>query len=93
MTRIDEIKKRLAAATPGPWLKHEAYHVICKVGEALHGIVCRLPPKDTDADLIANAPADLAYLIERLEAAEALLDAVNSGNVADIDAYFNGADQ
>lgn len=72
MSNHDEIRARLAAATPGPW---EADH-----SEEDNSSV-RLPNQDwayglafcgrpADANLIANAPTDLATLLDELTEAE-----------------------
>jgi hypothetical protein len=90
--RLDEIKARLAAATPGPWRWSDT-----PIGE---GATLRSPSvedetveswerahiiddgsaggeyssmlKAPDADLIAHAPADLAFLLEEVETAHAV---------------------
>lgn len=73
MTRIDEIRERLDKATPGPW-------EVDTDGSGGSGIffddehmkpVC-LYAKSGDADLIANAPADLAWCLAKLDAIRAL---------------------
>lgn len=71
MSRFDEVKARLRAATPGPWEGHNLTGdtgVICHEdgivyagGDILH--VVGLKNHD-DLRLIANAPADIKYLIE-----------------------------
>ena len=48
--REAEIRARLEAATPGPWDPYRSTMVISRA----------------DMDLIGNAPADLAYLLDRL---------------------------
>jgi ubiquinone biosynthesis protein UbiJ len=49
--RLDEIKQRMADASPGPW------HVkTANFGDA-----------KTDAEFIAHAPADLAWAIAEIE--------------------------
>lgn len=66
---LESIKARLAAAIPGPWESGRSV-------EGLLGIYClsaafRLAwldgSRETDADLIANAPADIAALIAEVE--------------------------
>ena len=68
MTRIDEIRERLDKATPGPW-------EVDTDGSGGHGVfsddehmnpVC-LYAKSEDIDLIANAPADLAWCLRKIE--------------------------
>lgn len=84
--RIDEIKARLAAATPGPWHSY-ASHVygagkdganICSGSELRSSTtVGYYPARVGSPDLgetyanvafIAAAPADIAYLVRRVEA-------------------------
>lgn len=80
--RIVAIRKRLAAATPGPWEKQTYDADACGVpiiGNNLGGLVavssCWPTEIDTDgsdrvtanADLIAKAPSDLAFLLEQVE--------------------------
>ena len=66
MTRIDEIRQRLDKATPGPWF---AGRFSIGAGED-RGDPDAIPVERValreDADLIANAPADLAYLLGAL---------------------------
>ena len=76
--RIDEIRERLDKATPGPWkATYEAaddwvsitgqgfydggHWMTCPEVATCEGIV------GPDADLIANAPADLAWLLGEVE--------------------------
>lgn len=87
-TRIDAIASRLAAATPGPWIYEpsEALHGI--PDSQTHYVtdqaaiadddppLCSLHSK-ADAELIANAPDDLAWLIQehhRLQSRVAYLE-------------------
>ena len=66
MTRIEEIRQRLDKATPGPWF---AGRFSIGAGED-RGDPDAIPVERValreDADLIANAPADLAYLLDTL---------------------------
>lgn len=76
-TRLAEIRARLDAATDGPWEATPNDRILGQprpehageraVAEALLSV---------DADLIAHAPADLAFLLSELEAAQTRLDAV-----------------
>ena len=80
MSRVDEIRGRLAKATPGEWeavpgamgwrvlAKDERATIVCDVSGALSN-----PESTGDADLIANAPADLAHLLTLLAEAEAVI--------------------
>ncbi len=85
-TKLDEIRARLEAATPGKWKRFGvARHIIgTKFNEAeAAGIIHHQwshNTTDANADLIVNAPTDLAYLLARVEAAEtreqALVEAI-----------------
>lgn len=75
--RLAQIEARLDAATPGPWGR---VHLGLQGGEVIRNDstrvrVARTYLNDDDrssenADLIANAPADLRYLLDRLREAE-----------------------
>ena len=82
--RVGEIEARLAAATPGPWevrtddltddvdVVHDQEHVsfVASCGhKAQPGIYA-------DAEFIANAPADVAYLLAELRKAHEALGRV-----------------
>lgn len=90
--RLEQIKERLAAATPGPW------NVLYDDG-SLHGtpeeyFVNFDAHRDTtnidrpaDAAFIANAPSDIAYLlaeVERLRAALVPLKASHDALIASV---------
>jgi len=77
MNRIQEIEDRLAKATPGPWAWATGWHCsdsgptyVFSEGPRYQGthsgssIPDDHPQVDADADLIANAPADIAYLLD-----------------------------
>jgi hypothetical protein len=71
--RINEIRARLQAATPGPWkidpddpTKFES--IVSTADDRPWGWVEVARSIGPDAKLIANAPEDIAYLLERLEA-------------------------
>jgi hypothetical protein len=85
VSRIDEIKSRLAAALPGPWWSgHTPFYLRMGQKDARDGTppltirspahseeiatvwTCLLPTR-ANADLIANAPQDLAWLIAEVE--------------------------
>jgi hypothetical protein len=79
--RLREIRERLAKATPGPW-KHQIWTTRgdCRRPDAALHVVEGPPPslRFEDAQLIANAPADLAFLlgeVSRLDAENAELRA------------------
>lgn len=76
MSREEDIRARLGAATPGPW-KWQPYR---SGGQTLYQVpdapVHELnilkttddwPPNNEDAALIAHAPDDLRYLLDRYE--------------------------
>jgi hypothetical protein len=81
MTTLDEIRARLAKATPGPWVAAAWAYVL----DARKKIVAHcVDPRDEDpdttqghanAEMIAHAPTDLAFLLERAERAERERDA------------------
>ena len=56
--RLQEIRARLDAATPGPW------EVVCNTTSDVVGV---LDGDYDDADLIAHAPADIAWLLEEVD--------------------------
>ena len=74
---LDPIRARLAAATPGPWhaygntLAAEVGRCTCSPHYGAHERSCGLEDigqvVERDADLIANAPADMAALIAEVE--------------------------
>ena len=85
---LDAIRARLAAATPGPWhaygntLAAETGGCTCSPHYGAHEAHCGLEEigqvVESDADLIAHAPADLAALlaeVERLRRTEAQIKA------------------
>jgi hypothetical protein len=76
MTREDEIRERVAKATPGPWVaikqagKDEGAYTIatdrkfgCSFVEVWGDLSPQPGKQEANAILIANAPADLAYLL------------------------------
>lgn len=102
--RIDAIRARLNAATPGPWaIWHDLDHQgFTTVGDAdsyeeilAHGECEESNPTahvyvEEDADLIANAPADIAFLLAELDAARGrLAEAWDEGAVT-TERYYLG---
>jgi hypothetical protein len=85
MTRIDDIKARLTAATPWPWedARGDIEAAFSTVVGADHscdwsGLGSAWPViKPEDRALIANAPADLAYLLRVAEAARSVFAALD----------------
>ena len=75
--RLREIEERLEAATPGPWTwdEFDAYlwgpnmEMVADAPDGqirMRGVGAKLPIK-ANAALIANAPADILWLIDRLK--------------------------
>lgn len=89
MTRLQQIRARLAAATPGKWVTEKSSNCsvtsdACKTVYSHdkkfyeHKIVeCVLTP---DAQLIANAPADLTALADALDVAVGGLNKIADRN-------------
>ena len=72
MERLAEIQARLDAATPGEWVR-----INTGVGVVLPGSTCQFVTRETtvrDATFIANAPTDIAYLLERVRMWKALAE-------------------
>jgi hypothetical protein len=72
--RLEEIRSRLAKATPGEWVPcewdpMEPRHILLKSKE--HGPICTTPNfcRSDDLALCANSPSDIAYLLSELDAA------------------------
>jgi len=85
--RLAQIEARLAAATPGPWEWDRARHgddILTVVvapdfptgDERVQSVTMDALP--ADAVLIANAPADLRYLLDRVREAEEALSSANA---------------
>lgn len=71
MSRLNEIRQRLEKATPGPWTIKHRQNVITSDGRGAttaSGLDGDNERNEANASLIANAPADLAYLLERVTA-------------------------
>lgn len=63
MDRIDEIRARLDAATPGPSPEFVPVYCACGCGEPVGE---RLDTREAERnDLIAHAPDDIAWLLDR----------------------------
>jgi hypothetical protein len=76
--RIAGIKARLAAATAGPWAVHNPrsrFHIISTVLPAGRDFVMESGSADeaADAELIANAPTDIAELLGEVERLRAVV--------------------
>jgi hypothetical protein len=63
--RLQEIRARLDAATPGPWLYPEDDPTRIQASDGVS--VAVITRRVDDADLIAHAPADLAWLLDKVE--------------------------
>ena len=72
MSRLDEIKARAEAATPGPWdvLQYEARTTCDVIGDRI--VVTQV--RKADAKFIAHARTDNPWLIEQLEAKDAEIE-------------------
>lgn len=62
--RIAEIRTRLDGASIGPWERNNQHTKQLGIAGAFG--LCATAWKEGDADLIANAPADLAWLLARV---------------------------
>ena len=94
MSRLDEIEARLEAASPGPWeVVTGGWQVRgpeCNICGVFHhhvqihdgGRNVTDNPAERDAELIANAPADLRYLLERVRELEAAAAEYVSSEIA-----------
>lgn len=81
MSALDDIKARVAAATPGPWEAHLSLNrkwmlILANSGTADEHRVGKIADDD-DAELITSAPALLAAL-EAVEAKLKWLDAIQA---------------
>ena len=70
--RIAEIRARLDAATPGPWRTLDwadpPMFVVAQPRDSDHWPRLASCGFGGDADLIANAPADIAWLLDEVDA-------------------------
>ncbi|MFD1179505.1 hypothetical protein ACFQ3W_24855 [Paenibacillus puldeungensis] len=66
--RIQEIKRRLAEAMPGPWVYRELTREIYTTAE-IDGIKYKMVADvfEENGQFIANAPDDIAYLLSEVE--------------------------
>jgi hypothetical protein len=82
--RIAEIRARLDAATEGPWVYESAADIHGVEDGRIHYVTPQFAARDddppmtsfydrADAELVANAPTDLAYLLARVEELEGQL--------------------
>ena len=83
MTRLDEIKKRAEAASPGPWdfrsglgwFDVHAHPYLHNSGNVLISVHNGTPENKRDADFIAHAREDVPWLLAQLEAAQNVVEA------------------
>lgn len=80
MTAIDQIRKELDAATPGPWEVATGPKLgwVAQINDlwVVHDVE-EAGPVEADATLIAHAPTYLAALCDVAEAAQAMVDAID----------------
>ena len=85
MTRMDDIKGRMEAATEGPWRAGLQWTPGAGVGvlsaksrhdnEDVFASCCDHGAEPTDAQFIAHARQDIPWLVERIEAVRSLVPA------------------
>ena len=89
--RLQEIRARLDAASPGPWgytldpgtRHYEPYLLVENKHGAIAEVNPRHPRRTRNADLIAHAPADIAWLLDELRVAYDDIDeAIRKGDDA-----------
>jgi hypothetical protein len=96
---VGEIEARLSAATPGPWEEFWRGHIHARDERGTVSICQTFGPEDqihADAEFIANAPADVAYLLAELRKAHEALAAVESVHyegIAYADDVAEGSDE
>lgn len=62
--RLQAIKERLAAATPGPWREGDG------IWSDSANVLVVTDAEGPDTTFIANAPSDIAYLLSLLDLAD-----------------------
>lgn len=75
--RVKQIAYRLTMATPGPWCAEVEPEgsFIAKIGNVyIVPEYQHLAEPECDAELIANAPADLLFLLQEIERLKGVLD-------------------
>ena len=72
--RLIEIEERLKAATPGPWFRTPDFYRGLRGVESDDSFVVEPPLTDEDAEFIAAAPSDVAFLLDRVRELEARSD-------------------
>lgn len=84
---LQEVKRRAAAASPGPWAVNSDHFMVCSMGNAhdgkdyhvsMNGYAHRggvgwEADAKTDAEFVAHARTDVPELAERVEIAEAIV--------------------
>lgn len=71
MSRLEQIRARLAAATSGPW--EVAVNGNTVKSHAVKGVCSGISPKTGNAAFIAHAPEDIAALLAVADALQELL--------------------
>lgn len=69
---LDQIEKRVKAATPGEWYVGQ-YCINSKINEDRYDGICEKPNKDS-AEFIAHSPTDIAKLIETVKVMKEVLE-------------------
>lgn len=83
---IEEIRERWTRATPGPWRRQVSETYVGRptgwyIGSDIRGIAKTTRGDDqakTDADAIAHAPEDIAFLLAEIERLTATQNKVSS---------------
>jgi hypothetical protein len=96
--RLEEIEARLSAATPGPWERSDdgfIYRGLFCSGNHIAQTWSKLETDysnaENNADLIANAPTDLRYLLDFAKAAREALEKIED-EACSAGHYSNGCD-
>lgn len=84
--RLDAIKPRLAAATPGPWVHECDDHHADVVHNHTSGVASLVSESRTEnANLIAHAPDDIEFLLDEVDRLRQVATDIASHYAADID--------
>ena len=75
---LESIKKRLTAATPGPWAWASAPAEGAAGGYVLTAVTGDGPHASFDAEFIAHAPTDIRALLAEVKRLRAQIDAVKA---------------
>jgi hypothetical protein len=92
MGRIDEIRARLEAATPGPWRHYQnlgdTWTVCWESEDGKQGRAVGDIDEMQDASFIATAPEDVRYLLEELDKAQLAIRTLAGSLQSNLD-YLN----